>query len=209
MSMKLLVFGSTGSVGRHLVHRALDEGHAVTAFAREPEKLDIEHEKLRVVQGDVLDPGTVANAVQGGEDAVVCIIGAGAEGTVRTEGTKHIVRAMEEAGVRRLICQSALGVGDSWENLSVEWKKIVKGPLRGAYDDHAGQEAQITQSGLDWTIVRAAAFTDGERTGTYRHGFPPTDQTHTFAISRADVADFLLKQLSDDSYLRKTPGLTY
>ena len=65
------------------------------------------------------------------------------------------------------------------------------------------------QSRLDWTIVRPGAFTDGERTGQYRHGFPGTDNTTKLKISRADVADFMLKQLVDDTYLHKTPGLSY
>lgn len=208
MSMKVVVVGSTGSVGRHVVQQALDQGHTIIAFARDPGKLGLEHENLTVAQGDVLDPAAVERAVRG-QDAVMCIIGAGEQGTVRTEGTKHIVRAMEAAGVGRLICGSALGVGDSRENLSDEWKGIVDGPLRAAYHDHAGQEAHIEQSGLDWTIVRAAAFTDGERTGIYRHGFPPTDKTLAFEISRADVADFLLRQLSEDGYVRKAPGLSY
>ena len=65
------------------------------------------------------------------------------------------------------------------------------------------------RSDLDWTIVRPAAFTDGELTGAYRHGFPPTKRDLSLKISRADVAGFMLDQLTDDTYLRKTPGLSY
>ena len=81
--------------------------------------------------------------------------------------------------------------------------------LRPAYNDHELQESYVRESSLEWTIVRPAAFTDGERTGQYRHGFPGTDKTTTLKISRADVADFMLKQLSDNEYLHKTPGLSY
>jgi len=207
--MKLLIFGSTGSVGRQLVKQALEHGHTVTAFARDPSKLGVKHDNLKVVQGDVMDWPSVEKAVQG-QNAVLCSLGAGAKGTVRSEGTRNIIRAMEKAGVRRFVCQSTLGVGDSWDNLSFFWKYIMfRGLLRQAYADHVSQEDYVRQSDLDWTIVRPAAFTDGNRTGEYRHGFPGTDKMTRLKISRSDVADFMLKQLTDDTYLHKTPGLSY
>lgn len=194
--MKLLIFGSTGSVGRQLVVQALEQEHTVTAFARNPAKLEIKHTNLRAVQGDALDSASVGKAVQG-QDAVLCSLGAGAGGTIRSEGTRNIVQAMEKASVRRFICQSTLGVGDSRANLSFFWKHIMFGLLlRRAYADHVGQENYVKESRLDWTIVRPGAFTDGNRTGVYRHGFPGTDRTIKEKISRADVADFMLKQLT-------------
>lgn len=207
--MKLLIFGSTGSIGRELLKQALEDGHTVTAFARDPSKLDIKHHNLTVVQGDVMEFPSVEQAVQG-QDAVFCSLGAGRRGTVRSEGTRNIVRAMEQAGVRRFICQSTLGVGESWDNLNVIWKYVMfKGLLRQAYADHVSQEDCVKQSHLDWTIVRPGAFTDGNRTGEYRHGFPGTDRSAKLKISRADVADFMLKQLTDDTYLHKAPSLSY
>jgi putative NADH-flavin reductase len=197
------------SIGRELVKQALEQGHVVTAFARNPAKVDHEHADLTVAQGDVMDPASVERAVQGHE-AVFCSLGAGLKGKVRSEGTRNIIRAMENAGVRRLICQSTLGVADSRSNLNAYWKYIMFGLLlRRAYADHISQETYVKQSRLDWIIVRPAAFTNGNRTGEYRHGFPGTDKTTTLKISRADVADFMLKQLVNDTYLHKTPGLSY
>lgn len=180
----------------------------VTAFTRSPKKVENTHKNLFIAQGDIVDTAAVEEAVSG-QEAVICVLGDGEKGKIRSVGTRHIVQAMEKKGIRRLICESALGVGDSRENLNDEWKNIVSGPLREAYKDHAEQEALIQQSDLDWTIVRAAAFTDGEHTDNYRHGFSPDDKTLKLEISRADVADFLLKQLSNDQYLYKTPGLSY
>jgi len=95
-------------------------------------------------------------------------------------------------------------------SLNVFWKIIMFGfLLRRAYADHVSQEDCVKQSQLDWTIVRPAAFTDGDRTGKYRHGFSGTDKALKLKISRADVADFMLKQLTDRTYLYKTPGLSY
>ena len=81
--------------------------------------------------------------------------------------------------------------------------------LRNVLTDHERQEQDVKQSGLDWTIVRPGAFVEGARTGNYRHGFPGTDKTSKLKISRADVAEFILKQLVDDSYLHQTPSLSY
>ena len=207
--MKLIVFGSTGSIGRHLLNQALQQGYSVTAFARDVAKIDIQHENLQVIQGDVMDSASVERAIPG-HDAVLCSIGAGRKGKIRSEGTRNIINAMEKAGVRRFICQSTLGVGDSQANLNFFWKYIMFGfLLRPAYTDHVNQENHVMQSKLDWTIIRPAAFTDGERTGQYLHGFSGTDKAAKLKISRADVADFMLKQLTDDTYLRKTPGLSY
>ena len=207
--MKVLVFGATGSVGRHVVGQGLERGHEVTAFVRDPSGLDAKHERLTVVRGDVLDGASVEGAVRG-QEAVLCSIGAGRKGRVRSEGTRNIVRAMEGAGVRRLVCQTTLGVGESSGNLDFFWKHVMFGfLLRDAFADHEQQEAHVRRSALDWTIVRPAAFTDGGRTGDYRHGFPPTKKGLKLKISRADVAGFMLDQLSDDAYLRQTPGLSY
>jgi len=207
--MKLLIFGATGSIGRHAVEQALEQGHEVTAFTRDAAKVDAKHDHLEIVQGDVMDPESVERAVQG-QDVVLCSLGAGRQGGVRAEGTRNIISAMEKAGVRRLICQSTLGVGDSRGNLNALWKYVMFGLLlRPAYADHVEQERYVTESRLDWTIVRPGAFTDGPHTGQYEHGFSGTDKTITLKISRADVADFMLKQLTDEAYLHKTPGLSY
>ena len=138
-------------------------------------------------------------------------LGAGAaRSTLRQEGTRSIVQAMEMKSVRRLISQSSMGVGDSRANLGFITKYIIVGIfLRHAFADHEQQEAIIKQSVLDWTIVRPPYLTEGPFTGVYRHGFTTTERGIQGKISRADVADFMLRQLTDDTYLNNTPGLSY
>ena len=207
--MKILVFGATGSVGKLFVQQALDENHSVSAFVRRPIAISIRHPRLSIIQGDVLDQAAVARATPG-HDAVVCTLGAGSKGNLRALGTKNIIGAMEKAGVERFICQSTLGAGDSRGNLNFFWKYIMFGMLlRKAYADHELQETYVMTSNLRWTIIRPAAFTNGPRTGSYAHGFGADAEGLTLKISRADVADFLLKQLSDLRYLHKTPGQSY
>ena len=209
--MKLLVFGSTGGTGRELAKQALEQGHEVTAYARNPAKLgDIRHASLRVIRGDVLDRVAVESAVPG-HDAVLSAIGAGAERTtLRENGTRNIVEAMEKSGVQRFISQSSLGVGDSRANLPLFTKYVIVSIfLQHAFADHERQEEVIRRSKLNWTIVRPPHLTNGPRTGAYRHGFPTSDTQIKGKISRADVADFMLKQLADDTYLHRTPGVSY
>ena len=209
--MKLLIFGSTGGTGRELLQQALEQGHSVTTFVRDPAKLDdIKHTNLQVVRGDVLDPAVVESAVAG-QEAVLSTIGTGAKRTtLREVGTRHIVEAMEKTGVKRLVCQSSLGVGDSRANLPFFTKYIIVAVfLRHAFADHEHQEVVVKQSSLDWIIVRPPHLTNGTRTGVYRHGFSTTDTRLKLKISRADVADFMLKQLTDDTYLHQTPGVSY
>jgi putative NADH-flavin reductase len=209
--MKLVIFGATGTVGRQVVAQALEQGHTVTAFARNLTKLDIQHPQLGFAQGDVMDASAVEQAIRG-QDAVVCVLGAGKQlkSTIRSEGTRQIIQAMEKVGMRRLICLSTLGTGDSWGNLDFYWKYVMFGfILRQVFADHERQEALVRNSNLDWTIVRPGALTDGPLTGQYRHSFPSSDRNIALQVSRADVADFILKQLSDQSSLHQTPSLSY
>ncbi len=209
--MKLVVFGATGNVGQQVVKQALEQGHEVTAFARNPLKLQIKHPKLTLFQGDVMDSARVEQALQG-QEIVVCTLGSGKKlsGTVRSQGTQNIISAMKRCGMKRLICQTTLGLGESWGSLNFYWKYIMFGfILRKVFADHQRQEQMVRNSGLDWTIIRPGAFIDGERTGQYRHGFPGTDKTSQLKITHGDVADFILKQLIDDFYLYQAPSLSY
>ncbi len=210
--MKLIIFGSTGGTGRQIVTQALEQGHDVTAFARSPEKLGQKHEKLQAIKGDVLDLASVERAVKG-QDAVCCSLGLPAvmdKSNLRANGTKNIIRAMEKTGVRRFICQSSAGIGDSSDTLPFLMKYfIVPFILRRVWADHEIQENYIKKSRLDWIIARPAALTDGELTGSYQHGFTANNKTVTSKVSRADTADFMLKQLADNDYLHKTPCISY
>jgi putative NADH-flavin reductase len=209
--MKLLIFGSTGSIGRQLVEQALAQGHAVTAFTRNPARLNLKQANLKIVQGDVLDYPSVEQAVQG-QEAVLSALGTPAltKNTVRSEGTRNIIRAMEQAGVRRLICLSSIGIGDSRRMLPFHYKYIlVPLLLRQGFAEHELEEKWVKQSRTDWTIVRPGAFTNGDLTRAYRHSPIVSDKTIKAKISRADVADFVLKQLQDKTYLHQTPWISY
>lgn len=206
--MKIVVFGGTGSIGRLVVQQAMEEGHDLTVFTRSRASSGQDGPRLHVEEGDVTDARALVSVIAG-HDAVVVTLGGGRKGGVRAPGTAAIIEAMRRTGVRRLIVQSTIGVGDSRANLDLFWKYLMFGLLlRGAYADHVDQERVTRDSGLDWTIVRPGAFTDGPRTGRYRRGIDAGEKT-ALKISRPDVAEFVVEQLTDETWLRKTPAIAY
>ncbi len=208
--MKLLIIGSTGGTGRELVKQALEQGHEVTAFARTPSKLGISHHNLRIAQGDVADQASIEAAV-GGQDAVLCALGTRVirKNTIQSDGTRNIIQAMQKNGVKRLVLETSLDLGDSRGQLGFFFAHVIRATLlRNIFEDKELQERIVRESGLDWIIVRPAMLNDGLRTGKYRAGFSASDKIMR-KISRADVADFMLKQAASNDFLRQTPGLSY
>lgn len=210
--MRVLVIGSTGGTGRALVAQALERGHRVTAFARNPAKVRERHERLTVAKGDVLDPASVEGAV-GGQDGVVCALGHKrwlGPTRILSEGTRNLVRAMERRGVRRLVCETSLGIGDSWGRMGLYYTAFVGVFILPFYfADKVRQERIIRESALDWVIVRPGALNNGRKRGVVEHGTGVGNWILTVRISRADVAAFMLDQLTDDRYLRATPGVSW
>ena len=210
--MKVVVFGSTGRTGKQVINESLEQGHKVLAFSRDANKLDgLSHQNLKIIEGDVLNQSDVERAVKD-QDVVMVTLGSGKDrkSTIRSQGTKTIIEAMKAQGVKRLICQTTLGAGDSHANLNFFWKRIMFGWfLKQVFLDHELQEKYVRNSGLNWTIVRPAAFTDGEKTTTYKEGFSPNEPALKLKISTADIAHFIVRQFSSNSYLHQTPGLSY
>ncbi|MEO1198574.1 MAG: SDR family oxidoreductase [Pseudomonadota bacterium] len=209
--MNVIIFGATGGIGHALVVQAVAGGHRVTAFIRAGGQTTDALVNATIATGDVIDPDAVRDAVKG-QDAVLCALGAplSSNADVRARGTANIVAAMHAGSVRRLICVSALGVADSRDMLPWTYKYVLI-PLfmRKLYADHALQEQHITQSGLDWTIVRPGVLSDGPRTGTYRAGFTSQERPSSPKISRADVADFMIRELTANVHLHGYPCLAY
>ncbi|MCP4166963.1 MAG: SDR family oxidoreductase [Chloroflexi bacterium] len=206
--MKLAIFGATGKTGIELVKQALDQGHAVTAFVRDPTRLAIEDDRLGLVTGDVLDAAAVSQAIQG-QDAAICALGAGSslkKTTIRTTGTINIILGMKEHDVKRLLAVTAMGVGDSWNTLSLVNKFFFATLLKNSRNDHETQEAAVKESGLDWTIVRPSGLTDTPRTGVYDVGGHISAKTSR--IARADVADLVLKEVEENAWVSKAVTIT-
>jgi len=207
--MKLVVFGATGGIGSKVVEQALTAGHEVTAVARHPSAITLQHERLEVMQGDVLEPGTIQESIAG-KDAVISALGARnlAPTTVYSEGVANIMQAMQAAQVRRILCISAGGLepGPRWQRWIV--KPLLWLILKNMYTDLVRMETVVKASGLDWTILRPPTLTNGPRTGRYQ-AVVNQHLSRGLSISRADVADYMIHHLNDRATYCGTVELAY
>jgi putative NADH-flavin reductase len=208
--VNIVIFGSTGGTGRELVGQALERNHDVTAFARRPMKLSLLMDYITVISGDVFDPDRVERAIAG-QDAVLSALGTDLlhrDEPVASEGTRNIIDAMQRHGVRRLIVESAFGVGDSVHHMAPALRKLMRVALGPILPDKEKQEEIVRQSGLEWVIVRPVPLSRGEGTGVYRFG-TELEPKMTSRISRGDVAHFMLNQLDHDRNLGKALTIAY
>ena len=200
--MRLLVFGASGAVGRHVVGAALKQGYVVTALLENHKPLGIRHEKLREIHGRVLNSRSVFAAMKG-QSAVVCALEPEGRGPTKlfSEGAVNIVDAMAAHGVKRLVCLSTVGVLGSDAGLL---HKHVIIPLfkKHEFADKRRQLEIIMRSDLDWIVVRHAALTSGPRMNKYHVSLV---RPVGGKISQANVADFIVKQLTQDRFLREMP----
>jgi len=208
--MKVLVLGATGGTGRLIVGDALTEGHSVVALVRSKARaLDLPGADL--IEGDARDEGALMRALNGC-DAVISALGTGVgfrKVDLLAVATRDLVTAMTRNGVRRLVCVSALGVGNSRGHGGFVFDRLFQPLLlRYAYKDKECQEAAIRASPLDWVVVRPARLTNAPARGSVR---AVTDLAGVKGgkIARADVARFVVEQLTTDTWLRRTPVLLW
>lgn len=211
-SARVLIVGATGGTGRQLVGQALERGYAVTALVRNPSKLQLEHPQLSIIQGDVLDYISVEKAMRG-QEAVLCALGHKRffyPTFILSEGTRNLLRAMEAQGVRRLVCESSLGIGNSVGRMGLYYTLLIIPIILPFYFwDKTRQERIIAASRVEWVIVRPGALTNRKKRGSYRQGNQVGSFLWTVRISREDVADFMLSQLADNKNLGTAPGVCW
>ena len=206
---RIVIFGATGGTGQALIRQALDWGHIVTAFVRDPARLPIRHDRLHLVQGDVLRPETLPEALRN-QHAVLCALGRKpfANVPVCSVGTKHVLDEMTRQGVGTIVVESSVGVGDSFAQCGGLQKFLFSTLLRSYFADKAIQEQHVRASQLDWTIVRPVALTNGPATESLRASadvcFRGFDSP---SVSRADVARFMLDQLDQPAFRYQCPIL--
>lgn len=209
--MKLLLIGASQGVGFELLQQALQAGHEVTLIARNPARLEINHEHLHVVKGDILNKSVLEQTVKG-QDAVCITIGIKPTRkpvSIYSEGTKTVIEAMKKSSCRRLLCVTGIGAGDSRGHGGFFYDKIINPLLlKTGYEDKDRQEAIVRQSDLDWEIIRPGFLTNRPHTGNYRV-LTNLSGVKAGNISRADVADFMLREAAEMRYGKQTPLLTY
>ena len=209
--MRLTVFGATGGIGTEVVRQALGSGHDVVAVVRDAARLNVPGGPgLGVVTADVMDPAQIAPAVKGA-DAVVSALGPrpGGPPGVLTDGVRSILRAMDQAGVRRLVAVSASGFfiepGEPFINRVIA-KPLLQRILREGMADTRRMEAEIRASGTAWTLMRPPRLTNAPGRGRYRREI---DRNVGMKIARADVADAVLAALADPATIGHPVGIGY
>ncbi|KYF80361.1 hypothetical protein BE11_27710 [Sorangium cellulosum] len=210
---RLLILGATGGTGAALVRQALEAGHEVSAFARNPATIPVpHHERLRALRGDIMDAEQVSRAVAG-HDAVLSALGSRGLGPTRvySEGIVNVLRAMKEHGVRRLIAVTSAGIDD--QQSALWFRLLVKPLLRNRYSDMVRMEEAVRQSDVAWTLVRPPKLTDGRLSKEYRASVDHLPMDGYFVggptISREDTAHFMLAQLDSDDFVRKAVAVAY
>jgi putative NADH-flavin reductase len=209
----LLVIGASRHTGRELTQQGLAAGHTVTALVRDPARLEIRHERLRVVRGDVLDPATLSPAIAGC-DAVLSSLGATSAyrkpTTLYSQGMRNIIQAMHAAGVTRLIAVTAAPLGQDRDDtlLSRAMNRAMWAFIGEVYADMARMEEVLRTSDLAWTIVRPPRLTNKPATGHYRTAIN-RGVRGGYSIARADLAGALLRLLDDPAAMRATVGIAY
>src|SRR5919112_4322920 len=191
------------------MRQALAQGYEVTALARNPSAVAPEDHRPRVLQGNALDASEVEAAVAG-QDAVLSALGTrrARPTTLFSESTHNVIGAMDKHGVRRLVCITGIGAGDSKGHVGFLYDRIIRPfVVRNVYEDKERQEEAIEQSDLEWVIVRPARLTDEPARGKYGVYLGGSYKAKT--ISREDVAAFMLARLTDDTYVHKMPVISY
>lgn len=203
--MKIVIFGASGRTGILTVYQALEKGYEVTAFTRKSASVTITHKNIRIIEGDILEYEKVKQAVEG-QDAVISTLGVSSnkKNTILSDGTVNIIRAMNETGVKRFICMSSIGIlkddGGFWFG-----KLFLPLFLKNEFDDKKRQMHLIKSSDLEWVIIRPVSLTQSPKTGKYKiYDYKPGSSK----IPRSDVADFMLKLVTDKKYDRQMPAIS-
>ena len=211
--MKVTVFGATGKIGALVLRRLLDDGHEVTAFVRSPGKLGIAAAAVDVVAAELTDEDAIREAVEGA-DAVISALGPPIDpfvrGTPLTDGTRRIVAAMHECGVRRLVALATVSVPDPRDRPRLLDRLVPIGIgllIPGALREVQGISEVVATSELDWTVARIFAPIDVPANHTLRAGFLGRDSVGV-EMSRADIADFLVDQVSSSDFVGAAPAIS-
>lgn len=202
--MRVAIFGASSASGKLLVKEALAKGYEVAAFIRDESKLGISKPNLNVICGNALNPADVEKAIQG-SDAVLSTLGPkGKPAVMAAQSTRYIVTAMEKHAVKRLVVVSVAGVAVPQDQRGFNLiDKLMRALLRDVYTDRENQLTVLESSQLEWVAVRVPRLTDKPATGFIKAflGNP----SPRMKISRSDLAEFMLQQVTDDKWLRQAP----
>jgi putative NADH-flavin reductase len=203
--MNLLVIGSTGRTGKHVLEQGVQRGHGITAFTRRPHVLDGFQGLKQIIEGDALNTDDLRRAVPG-QDAVMAIVAPGdlKPTTVISQTTHNLIIVLKEAGVRRLVITSSRTIVATRPWLAVTLASWV---FRNAYADLARAERLVQESGLDWSIVRATMLNDKPFSGQVHTDCEPNATGGDMQLARADYAMALLDVVETPQLIGRAIGV--
>lgn len=212
--MKLILFGATGFSGQGILAEALKHGHEVTILVRDASKIQIKHKNLKIIEGNVLDPQTVASVLHH-QEAVIQCLGVGGKGdgkptTFISDATKVIVDEMQKQNIKRLIAMSNVGAGNSiafqpWFFTKIilpyfmKWLKVI-------IEDKNRMEPIIMNSNLDWTIVRCPNIVDKPAKGTCNATLD--GKGLKLSVTLPDLSKFMVVQLKQTAFIKQAPSVS-
>lgn len=211
--MKVFLFGATSPTGKIVLENLLAENHTVTALVRNPESITTQHPNLKLLKGDVFNPFTFAEQIKG-NDLVISILGIGSSNkptTIYSKGGQNILDAMRKAGIKKLITVTSGGVqkDDPVIQKSFFYKYFGLWYLRHIYQDMTVWENILEQAkDMDWICVRPTYLRNGKLTQKYRVN-KTYSPTKGWKISRADLADFITKQVTSNEFIHEKPVIAY
>jgi putative NADH-flavin reductase len=212
MTKKIALFGASGQTGRQFLTQALEKGYTIKALVRIPSALEVSHPNLTVIKGDVLNADEVAHAVSDTE-VVVSLFGhvKGSPEWLQTNGTKNIIAAMHKHHVPRIISLSGGGLPYPEKDQPKMPDKIIRFIMKTLVpkilNDAIAHHEVLANSGLKWVIVRGPRLTNDPRKHQYRVGWVGVNASTK--ISRADLADFIVKQVTDEQFNGQMPFVSY
>jgi putative NADH-flavin reductase len=214
--MNIFIAGANGGIGRQAVEQALQAGHRVTALVRNPAKLQLMHPNLNIIKGDIMQPESFADEMKG-QQIVLSALGVSGglfsdkPTTLYSQGNANLLKAMEQHGVKRIICISASAVEISpvipWYVRLVA-SYVIQKLLKHMYADLRRMEAIIKDSSAEWTIIRPPQLTDKPLTGNYRTAVNRFLK-NCLQVSRADVSHYMVSNLVNKEIYRATVEIAY
>jgi putative NADH-flavin reductase len=207
--MKIAIFGGSGRTGQHIVEQALQAGHKVQALVRTPSKVQIKHDNLMLIQGDILDGDAVARTITG-TDAVMSVLGpiSNKPDFTISKGTDLMLNAMRQNDVDRIIISAGAGVRDPQDKPKFIDKLasfVLNLVSKNVVADMKQVVDKVRQSGMTWTVVRVPMLTDEPAKGTFKVGYVGDISPR---LSRADMAHFMLEQLQSDTWHKAAPAIS-
>ena len=210
--MKILLLGATGRTGKWVYQKSLERGYSIHCLARNSERIE-KYDQATLLEGDASNPDDLATAIAGC-NAVISVLNISRRSdfpwsALRTpknflsKTMGNLVPLAEKNKVNRIIICSAWGVSETVQDIPGWFKWLIQNSNIGvAYEDHNRQERIVSDSALNWTIVRPVGLTNSSKEQSVLESFDNHPKP-SLTISRKSVAGFLLDSLERDDLIKK------